>query len=131
MRNSYRSRNIKHKHFLEIFQPKLHLFPRPSVCFFVYFTIFVVQIVAFLNSLLFLNIKLMRKSFVQGEVISYVVKIYRRYTLTIFLFCIQLKGPEAGSCMDDRFLVSGLDASRSIPPLCGFNSNQHSTRQLN
>ncbi|CAG0914760.1 unnamed protein product [Notodromas monacha] len=45
--------------------------------------------------------------------------------LRLDFIAFRLKGPEAGTCSEDRFIVSGLGASRGIPTICGMNDGQH------
>ncbi|KAK7065722.1 hypothetical protein SK128_011714 [Halocaridina rubra] len=37
----------------------------------------------------------------------------------------KLAGPEAGSCLKDRLIVSGQNINAFIPKICGENSGQH------
>lgn len=43
-----------------------------------------------------------------------------------YFFCYQLAGPTDGICMDERLVVTGQNIGTIVPPICGYNTGQHS-----
>lgn len=42
-----------------------------------------------------------------------------------FNHLIQIRGPTNGTCLTDRFIITGHNTNDILPDICGINTGQH------